>query len=146
VQFAGHDFLADTALAGNQDADLGVGHALDHRHHFAHGGTGRPAGLAAIGFGRCLSTEPRHFVRERQFFDRIANRAFERGFAESAWIVRLDDVINGAETHRIDDRGGHLLARQHDDGHAFVGRVNRAQCLETVHAWHQHVEQHDLGT
>ena len=41
--------------------------------------------------------------------------------------------------------GGLLAARQHDHLQLRLGRLQRAQRLEAVHAGHHHVEQHDVG-
>ena len=80
-----------------------------------------------------------------RLLDRALDRGVERDLAEPFGIVGLDDVVGGAEAHRLDDRRRLLAARQHDDLQLGLRRLQRAQRLEAVHARHHHVEQHDVG-
>ena len=50
----------------------------------------------------------------RVFSIALLMAAVERDLAEPFGIVRLDDVVGGAEAHRFDDGRGLLAARQHD--------------------------------
>ena len=68
----------------------------------------------------------------------------ERDFAQPFGIVGLDHVVGGAETDRLDDRRRLLAARQHDHLQVGLGRLQRLQRLDPVHAGHHHVEQHDV--
>ncbi len=69
----------------------------------------------------------------------------ERDLAEPLRVVRLDDVVGRAEAHGLDDGGGLLAARQHDHLQIGLGRFQRPQRLQAVHARHHHVEQDDVG-
>ena len=82
---------------------------------------------------------------EAGLLDRALDRRVERDFAEPFGIVGLDDVVGGAEAHRLDDRRRVLAARQHDDLQIRLRGLQRPQRLEPVHARHHHVEQHDVG-
>ena len=60
-------------------------------------------------------------------------------------IVRLDDVVGGAEAHGFDDDLRLLAAREHDHLQLGPRRLQRLQRLQAVHAGHGDVEQHDVG-
>ena len=85
------------------------------------------------------------FRDEARLLDRVLDRGVERDFAQPLGIVRLDDVVGGAEADRFDDRRRLLAARQHDRLQVGLRRLQRAQRFEAVHARHHHVEQHDVG-
>ncbi len=144
MQLARDHFLADAALAAQQYADVAVGDALDHRHDVAHRRARAPE-RRALGVLADLRAQPRDLAAEHGFFDRVANRRFERRFAETIGIVRLDDVVERALSHRIDDGRRRRAAGQHDDLHVRMGDADRLQRFEAVHAGHRHVEQHHVG-
>ena len=82
---------------------------------------------------------------EPVLLDRVLDRDVERDFAEPLGIVRLDDVVGGAEPHGLDDRRGLVAARQHDDLRFRSRGLERAQRGQAVEARHHHVEQDDIG-
>ena len=81
---------------------------------------------------------------EPRLLDRALDGGVERDLAQPLGIVGFDDVVGGAEAHRLDDRRRLLAARQHDHLQVGLRRLQRAQRLEPVHAGHHHVEQHDV--
>ena len=84
MQLARDDFLADAALAAQQHADVAVGHALDHRH--APAASPAPElqqGCAPSGILGHLRAEARHLGAQRLPLERVADRRFERRFADA---------------------------------------------------------------
>ena len=82
VQLARDDFLADAALAAQQHADVAVGDAVHHGDHGCIAAPEAPAGLRALRILGHLRAEARHFGAQRLALERVANRRFERRFAE----------------------------------------------------------------
>ena len=107
MQLARNHFFADAALAAQQHADVAVGDALDHRHDVTHRGARSPE-RRALRVLADLRPQPRHLAAEHGLFDGLANGRFERSFAETIRVVGLDDVVERALTHRVDDGGGRL--------------------------------------
>ena len=69
---------------------------------------------------------------------RVGERHFEVGLVE-----RLADEVGRAKLHRLHDRGGAALAREHDDRHIAIDFLERRERVEAVHlAGHDHVENH----
>ena len=105
--------LADAALAADQHGDVAVGHLLDDRRDAAH--------LLAVAPDRAvlvvaqLLAELAELRDEAVLLDRVLDRDVERDLAESFGVVRLDDVVGGAEPDRLDDGRGLVPAGQHDD-------------------------------
>ena len=57
----------------------------------------------------------RQLGHQTVLLDRVLDRDVERDLAEPLRVVRLDDVVGGAEPDRLDDGRGLVAARQHDD-------------------------------
>ena len=90
MDLARDHFLADAALAAQQHADVVVGDAIDHRHHRLHRLAGAPARLRAVGILADLRAQALHFVGQRQALERVADRGFERDFADAVGVAGLD--------------------------------------------------------
>ena len=104
VQLARDHFLADAALAGEEHADVAVGDAVDHRQHVPHRGARAPAHLRAVrGLGD-LRGQPCDLARERRVLERAVDRRLERRVVQRRRLVGLDDVVDRAEPHGVDDR------------------------------------------
>src|SRR4026207_175757 len=107
----GDELFADAALAADEHGHVAVGDLVDHtrdRHH----------ALAAPPYGTVLVVAqllPQlvQLGNQAALLDSALDRRFERYLTEPFRIVRLDDVVGGAELHGLDDRGGALAARQH---------------------------------
>ena len=123
--------------------DVAVGHLLDDGGDAAH--------LLAVAPDRPILVVAQLLAQLAQLgdqpvlLDRVLDRDVERDLAESLGIVRLDDVVGGAEPHRLDDRRGLVAARQHDDLRLGPRGLQRAQRRQPVEPGHHHVEQDDVG-
>ena len=114
VDRARHELLADAALAADEDGDVAVGHLFDDLRDRLHLGTVAPEQERAVLIVAQLPAQLGDFRHEARLLDRALDRGVERDFAEALRIVRLDDVVGGAEPHGFDDGRGLLAARQHD--------------------------------
>ena len=137
--------LADAALAANQHGDVAVGDLLDDLRDALHVRAVAPEQERAILVVAQLAAQLGDLRDQARLLDRALDRGVERDLAEAFRIVRLDDVVGGAEPHRFDDGRGVLAARQHDRLQVGLGGLQRAQRFEAVHPRHHHVEQHDVG-
>ena len=145
VNRARDQLLADAALAADQHRDVAVGHLLDHLRDRLHLGAVAPEQERAVLVVAQLAAQLGDLGHEARLFDRALDGGVERDLAETLGIVGLDDVVGGAQTNRLDDGRRLLAARQHDDLQVGLGRLQRAQRFEPVHAGHHDVEQHDVG-
>ena len=145
MNLARDHFLADAALAAQQHADVVVGHAIDHRHHGLHRFAGAPARLRAVGILADLRAQALHLARQRQALERVADRRFERDFADAVGIAGLHHIVGGAKANRFDDRRRCLSAREHHDLRGRMREPDLPQGVEAVEPGHQHVEQDDVG-
>ena len=91
-----------------------------------------------------LLTELAQLRNEAILLDGVLDGDVEGNLAESLGIVGLDDVVGGAEAHGFDDGLRLLAAGQHDHLQLRSGCLQRLQRLNTVHARHGDVEQHDV--
>ena len=137
------ELLADAALAANEHGDVAVGDLLDHLGDAAH--------LLAVAPHRAVLVVAQLLPQLAQLRDQpvlldgVLDRDVEGDFAEPLGIVRLDDVVGGAQAHRFDNGRGLIPARQHDDLGFGTRRFERAQSGQAVQARHHHVEQDDIG-
>ena len=144
VDGARDQLLADAALAADQHGDVAVGDLLDDLRDAAH--------LLAVAPDRAvlvvaeLLTELAQLRDEAILLDRVLDGDVEGNLAESLGIVRLDDVVGGAEADGLDDGRGLIAARQHDDLGFGARRLQRPQRRQAVEAGHHHVEQDDVGS
>ena len=139
------ELLADAALAANQHGDVAVGDLLDDERDLAHRGAVAPADERLALIVAQLPAQVGELVDQAVALDRLLDRRVERDLAEPFGIVRLDDVVGGAEAHGFDDDLRLLAARQHDHLQLGARRLERLQRLQAVHAGHRDVEQHDVG-
>ena len=85
------------------------------------------------------------FGDEPVFLDGVLDGDVERDFPEPLGIVRLDDVVGGAEPDGLDDRRGLVAAGQHDDLRLGPRGFQRAERGQPIEARHHDVEQDDVG-
>ena len=119
VDRARDELLADAALAADQHRDVAVGDLLDDLRDRSHLGAVAPERNARS--WSSLSCRRSSVISRHQpgLLDRALDRGVERDLAEALGIVRLDDVVGGAEADRLDDGRRVLAARQHD--HLQIG-------------------------
>jgi hypothetical protein len=140
----GDEFLAYAALAANQHGDIAVGYLLDDERHLAHDGTLAPADERVALIVAQLPAQIGQLVHQTVALEGLFDRRIERDLTKSFGIVGLDHVVGGAEANGFDNRCRVLAARQHDDLQLGSRRFQRLQRLQTVHARHRDVEQHDV--
>src|SRR3954469_5793934 len=136
--------LADAAFTTDQHGDVAVRHLLDDGGDRLHLGAVAPEEKRAVLVVGQLPAKFRDFGDQPRLFDRVLDRRVQRDLPEPFGIVRLDDVVGGAQTNGLDNRRRLLAARQHDRLHLRLGRLQGAQRLETIHTRHHDVEQDDV--
>jgi hypothetical protein len=143
VQRARDELLADAALAADEHRDVAVGDLVDHPHDLLHLVVAAPDGAVLVVAE--LLAQLVQLGHQAALLERALDGGLERDLAEPLRVVRLDDVVGGAELHGLDDRRGALATREHDDLQLGPRGLQVPQGLEAVHAGHHHVEQHDVG-
>ena len=139
------ELLADAAFAADEHGDVAVGHLLDDVRDLLHRRALAPREKRLALVVAQLTPQVGELADQAGPLDGLLDRGIERDFAEPLRVARLDDVVGGAEAHRLDDDRGLLAARQHDDLQLRTRGLERLQRLQAVHAGHGHVEQHDVG-
>ena len=140
---ASDELLADAAFAANQHGDVAVGDAIDDGRDRSHRVAVGPERERLIVIE--LPAQLADFGDELPLLDRLLDRRLEGDFAEAVGIVGLDDVVDGAEIQRFDNRLRVLAARQHDDLEVLVRGFQTAKRRDAVHAGHHDVEQDHVG-
>ena len=75
-------------------------------------------------------------------------RGFERvadNFLELRHVERLEQIIVGAELHRLDGGLRRAVGGHQDDEQLGIGGADAAEGFQAVHAAHAHVHQHEVG-
>ena len=144
VDGARHELLADAALAADEHGDVAVRHLLDHPGDRLHLGAVAPEQERPVLVVAQLPPQLGDLRHQLGLLDLLLDSDVELDFSQPFGVVGLDHVVGGAEAERLDDRRRLLAARQHDHLQVGLGRLQRLQRLDPVHAGHHHVEQHDV--
>ena len=145
VNRAGDELLADAAFAANQHGDVAVGDLIDDERHLLHRWTVAPADERLALIVAQLASEIGELAHEAGALDGLLDRDVEGDLAEPLGIVGLDDVVGRSEPDRFDDDLRLLAAGQHDHLQLGTRRFERLQRLQSVHARHGDIQEHDIG-
>ncbi len=161
VQRARDAFLPDAALAADEDRHVGLGDAIDHvpdaQHRRARGDeVGRHAAPRSIRRNARRAQHGRRLRRTGRRDDRRRLRLIARreaqghaaaldGFLQLLRLDRLDEIVAGAEAHRLDHRFLLVHRRERDDRRRAAFRAVAAQHLEAVQPRHPQIQEHRLG-
>ena len=139
VQGAGDDFLADAALAGDQDRNRGFGGPGPQRLDHAHGRAGAHQ-IVEGGAAGDVFPEAAHLGGQPGHLQGIGD-AHQQPFGGD----RLDEEVLGSGLHGLDDRIDAAGGGQDDDGCGHACGADLGEGLHAAHAGHDHVEQDDVG-
>ena len=134
---SGDEFLADTALAGDEHGGVGRRRPADRRHHLLE-----PAAVADHLMADLDGALERPvLVPEAGLLEGVLNRHAQPVGA----LERLLEKVERALPDRLDRRARRPVRGDHHDRQRVVHGMQTRQDVEAVHARHLHVEQHQVG-
>jgi hypothetical protein len=139
MQRPGDELLSGAAFPGDQHGGLGVGDLLDFRVDILHRRAFPDEIVEGVTLGQ-LRAQLEDFPLELAGFQSLGDNETELFDVE-----RLRQVVSRAELHGLHGGFDGLGAGEHDDGHAGVLLADHFQQRQTVHAWHDDVQQDQMG-
>ena len=116
-----------------------AGHLADELENLLHRlAAADDAQFVILGFEQRLIRH--HLLHVARGLERVGDDFLELGRVE-----RLEQIIVGAELHRLDGRLGRAVGGHQNDEELGVGGADAAERFESVHAAHAHVHEHEVG-
>ena len=139
INRAGDEFLAGAAFAGDERGGVGGGDLADEFEHLLHRlAAADDAQLVILRFEQRLIRDDLFHVARG--LERVGDDVLELGRVE-----RLEQIIVGAELHRLDGGLRRAVGGHQDHEQLGVVRADAAQGFKPVHAAHAHVHEHEVG-
>ena len=139
MQRAGHEFLAGSAFALNENRAIRIGHLGDEVVDFLHLRARADDVFKPVLFLDDLPQVP-VFPNEALVIERALD-----GDLELVHLERLGDVIVGAELHRLKGRFHRLIGRNQDDRSLGQHLAAFAENVEAADLVHPEVGDDQLG-
>ncbi len=139
VDGPGDQFLARPGLAGDEDGGFGVGHLAHHGEDPLHG-AGGPHDAVELGAPGKLLLQQAVLLGEP-----LELEPLEHGDLQFFAVERLGEVVEGPELHRLHRGIYGAEGGEHDDDRRRRPLLDRREHLETGHARHLQVGDHQLG-
>src|ERR1035437_6764232 len=139
INRAGDEFLAGAAFTGDERGGVAGGHLTDELENLLHRLTATDdAEFVILGFEqRLIRHDLLHVVCG---LERVGD-----DFLELQRVERLEQIIVGAELHRLNGRLRRAVGGHQNDEELRIGGADPAERFESVHTAHAHIHEHEVG-